>query len=109
MREAAGWDVALCTDHFGHGYMTAKEVIRLGEAVEPYGLAWMEDPMPWWDIDGHKRSDRRNLGAYLRRGEELYLWDGFRELDRAASGRYHPSGSADVWRNARDQEDRRLC
>ena len=45
----------LCTDHFGHGMMTAKEVIRLGHAVEPYGLAWLEDPMPWWDIEGHKR------------------------------------------------------
>ena len=44
VREAVGWDVSLCIDHFGHGYMTAKEVIRLGRALEPYGLAWMEDP-----------------------------------------------------------------
>src|SRR3954451_21092788 len=22
VREAAGWDISLCTDHFGHGYMT---------------------------------------------------------------------------------------
>ncbi len=78
-REAAGWEISLCTDHFGHGYMTANEVIRLGKAVEPFGLAWLEDPMPWWDIDGHKQvTDAINVPTAA--GEELYLWDGFREL-----------------------------
>ena len=79
VREAVGWDISLCTDHFGHGMMTAKEVIRLGHAVEPYGLAWLEDPMPWWDIAGHKRvTDAINVPTAA--GEELYLWDGFREM-----------------------------
>ena len=59
--------------------MTAKEVIRLGYALEPFGLAWMEDPMPWWDITGHKQvTDTINVPTAA--GEELYLWDGFREL-----------------------------
>jgi L-alanine-DL-glutamate epimerase-like enolase superfamily enzyme len=59
--------------------MTAKEVIRLGHALEPFGLAWMEDPMPWWDIPAHKRvTDALNVPTAA--GEELYLWDGFREL-----------------------------
>jgi L-alanine-DL-glutamate epimerase-like enolase superfamily enzyme len=79
VRQAVGWDISLCIDHFGHGYMTAKEVIRLGHALEPYGLAWMEDPMPWWDIAGHKRvTDAINVPTAA--GEELYLWDGFREM-----------------------------
>ena len=79
VRNAVGWDVSLCIDHFGHGMLTAKEVIRLGRALEPYGLAWMEDPMPWWDIAGHKRvTDAVNVPTAA--GEELYLWDGFREL-----------------------------
>jgi L-alanine-DL-glutamate epimerase-like enolase superfamily enzyme len=79
VRQAVGWDVALCTDHFGHGFMTAKEVIRLGEAVEPYALAWLEDPMPWWDIAGHKQVTDA-IGTPTAAGEELYLWDGFREM-----------------------------
>jgi L-alanine-DL-glutamate epimerase-like enolase superfamily enzyme len=79
VREAVGWDVSLCIDHFGHGYMTAKEVIRLGHALEPYGLAWMEDPMPWWDIDGHRRVTEA-INVPTAAGEELYLWDGFREM-----------------------------
>jgi L-alanine-DL-glutamate epimerase-like enolase superfamily enzyme len=79
VREAVGWDVSLCIDHFGHGYLTAKEVIRLGHALEPYGLAWMEDPMPWWDIAGHRQVTEA-IRVPTAAGEELYLWDGFREM-----------------------------
>jgi L-alanine-DL-glutamate epimerase-like enolase superfamily enzyme len=79
VREAAGWDVSICTDHFGHGYMTVKEVIRLGKALEPYGLAWIEDPAPWNDINGHKLVTN-SINIPTAAGEELYLWDGFREM-----------------------------
>lgn len=90
VRQAVGWDVALCTDHFGHGYLSAKDVIRLGRALEPYGLAWIEDPMPWWDIDGHKQVTDA-LSVPTAAGEELYLWDGFRELiEKRAVDIIHP-------------------
>jgi L-alanine-DL-glutamate epimerase-like enolase superfamily enzyme len=79
VRQAVGWDVSLCIDHFGHGYMTAKEVIRLGKALEPFGLAWMEDPMPWYDIEGHRHVTAA-INVPTAAGEELYLWDGFRQL-----------------------------
>jgi L-alanine-DL-glutamate epimerase-like enolase superfamily enzyme len=79
VRESVGWDVALCIDHFGHGMMTVKEVIQLGNALEPYGLSWMEDPAPWWDVEAHKQvTDAINVPTAA--GEELYLWDGFREM-----------------------------
>ncbi|MGW5360219.1 mandelate racemase/muconate lactonizing enzyme family protein [Actinopolymorpha pittospori] len=90
IREAAGWDVSLCTDHFGHGYLTAKEVIRLGKALEPFGLAWLEDPMPWWDIEGHKTVTDA-LATPIAAGEELFLWDGFREwIEKRAVDILHP-------------------
>jgi L-alanine-DL-glutamate epimerase-like enolase superfamily enzyme len=90
VREAVGWDVSLCVDHFGHGYLTANEVIRLGHALEPYGLAWMEDPMPWWDIEGH-RIVTQAVKVPTAAGEELYLWDGFRELiEKRAVDIIHP-------------------
>jgi len=90
VREAAGWDISVCTDHYGHGYLTANEVIRLAHALEPYNLAWLEDPMPWWDIDGHKQvTDAINIPTCA--GEELYLWDGFRELiEKRAVDILHP-------------------
>ena len=85
-----GDEVSLCTDHFGHGHLTLDEMIRLGEAWEPYHLAWIEDPMPWADIEGHKRVADA-LRTPIAAGEELYLWDGFREwIERRAIDILHP-------------------
>lgn len=90
VREAVGWDVSLCIDHYGHGMMTVKEVIRLGHALEPYGLAWMEDPVQWWDWEGHKEV-RDSVGVPIAAGEELYLLDGFRPfLENRAIDIAHP-------------------
>ncbi len=90
VRETVGWDVALCIDHFGHGYLTAKEVIKLGKALEPFGLAWMEDPMPVTDVAGHKQvTDAINVP--IAAGEDLYLWDGFRPfIEQRAVDIIHP-------------------
>ncbi|HOU12633.1 MAG TPA: mandelate racemase/muconate lactonizing enzyme family protein [Anaerolineae bacterium] len=82
VREAVGWDVSLCIDHYGHGYMTAKEVIKLAEALEPYALAWMEDPMPLMDVAGHKRVTDA-VKVPIAAGEDWYLWDGFRPFIEA--------------------------
>jgi L-alanine-DL-glutamate epimerase-like enolase superfamily enzyme len=90
VRETVGWDVSLCIDHYGHGYLTAKEVIKLGRALEPYGLAWMEDPMPWEDVAGHKRVTDA-VGVPIAAGENVYLWDGFREfIEQRAIDIIHP-------------------
>ena len=90
VREAAGWDVSLCIDHYGHGMMTAKEVIKLGHALEPYGLAWMEDPVHHYDIDGHKQVTDA-IATPTCAGEELYLLDGFREMiEKRAVDIIHP-------------------
>lgn len=90
VRAKVGWDVALCIDHFGHGMMTIKEVIKLGKALEPYGLSWMEDPAPWWDVDAHKQVTDAIL-VPTAAGEELYLWDGFREMiEKRAVDIIHP-------------------
>ncbi len=90
IREAVGDDVSLCNDHFGHGYLTLDEMIRLGEAWEPYHLAWIEDPMPWYDVEGHRRVADA-LRTPIAAGEELYLWDGFREfIEKRAIDILHP-------------------
>ena len=90
IREQVGYALELCTDHFGHGMMTAKEVIRLGKALEPFALGWFEDPMPWYDIDGHKQVTDA-LSIPVAAGEELFLWDGFREMiEKRAVDIIHP-------------------
>ena len=90
VRQAVGWDTALCVDHYGHGMMNTKEVISLGEALEPHGLAWMEDPVQWWDWEGH-REVREAVRVPIAAGEELYLLEGFKPfLDNHAIDIAHP-------------------
>ncbi len=90
VRAAVGWETALCIDHFGHGALTIKEVIRLGKVLEPFGLAWMEDPAPWWDIDAHKQVTDA-VAVPTAAGEELYLWEGFHEMiEKRAVDIIHP-------------------
>jgi L-alanine-DL-glutamate epimerase-like enolase superfamily enzyme len=78
VRKAVGNGVQLCVDHFGENYLTADEVIRLGKALEPYNLAWMEDPVSRFDIPGHKVVADALLTP-IAAGEDLYLRAGFRE------------------------------
>lgn len=90
VREAVGWETSLCIDHFGHGMMTNKEVIKLGHALEPYGLAWMEDPVHWWDVAGHKEV-RDAVNVPIAAGEEWYLLDGCRPfIEQRAIDIIHP-------------------
>ncbi len=77
VREAVGWEMPLAVDHFGP--LTVKDGIRLGQALEPYGLAWMEDILPWWDVEGNLEVTRAIKVPTLN-GEDIYLWDGWREM-----------------------------
>lgn len=77
VRQAVGWEMPLAVDHFGP--VTTNDAIRLGRALEPYGLAWMEDLMPWWDLDAWEEVTRA-INVPTLDGENIYLWDGFREM-----------------------------
>lgn len=90
VREAVGDEVSLCTDHFGEGFVTADEAIRIGRAVEPYNLAWIEDVLPWTDIAGHKKVADALLTP-VAAGEDLFLFEGFREaIETKAFDIIHP-------------------
>jgi L-alanine-DL-glutamate epimerase-like enolase superfamily enzyme len=90
VRAEVGPDVSLCVDHFGEGYVTADEAIRIGRALEPFNLAWIEDPVIWHDIKGHKKVADALLTP-VAGGEDLYLIDGFREaIETQAFDVLHP-------------------
>lgn len=90
VREAVGDDISLCTDHFGEGFCTADEAIRLGHALEPFDLAWIEDPLPWTDIAGHKKVSDALLTP-VAAGEDWYAWGGFAEaIETRAVDIIHP-------------------
>lgn len=90
VRNEVGPEVSLCTDHFGEGFVTADEAIRIGHAVEPYNLAWVEDVLPWTDIKGHKKVADAILTP-VAAGEDLYLFEGFQEaIETQAFDIIHP-------------------
>lgn len=77
VREAVGPEMPLAIDHFGP--LSVVDCIRLGDALEEYDLAWLEDMRPDTDVDG-----LREITAAIRtptlNGEGLFLLDGFRRL-----------------------------
>ncbi len=77
VREAAGWQVPIATDHFGH--IGVNSCIRLGKAFEKYNLAWMEDFIPWQYTELWKKITDAIETPTLT-GEDIYLKEGFVEL-----------------------------
>ena len=77
VRDAVGWGTALAVDHLGP--ISIKDAIRLGRALEPYGLSWLEDILPWWDVEGNLLVTRA-INVPTLNGEDIYLWDGWREM-----------------------------
>jgi L-alanine-DL-glutamate epimerase-like enolase superfamily enzyme len=79
VRRIVGADIPLAADHFGHYGINS--FIRLGRALEPYNLAWLEDLIPWQYTDLWKRlTDAIALPTCT--GEDIYLKEGFIELCR---------------------------
>ena len=88
VREAVGYEVPIATDHYGH--FGVNDAIRLGKAVEPYSLAWLEDMVPWDYTDMWKEISRA-IETPTITGEDIYLLDYFKPLiDTRAVDLVHP-------------------
>lgn len=77
VREVLGYDVPLSADHFGHIGLASS--IRLGHALEPFTLAWIEDLIPWQFTEQWRRLTM-SIATPTCTGEDIYLRGGFREL-----------------------------
>jgi L-alanine-DL-glutamate epimerase-like enolase superfamily enzyme len=89
VRNAVGYEMPLCADHFGH--FDVNNAIRFGRTMEKYRLAWLEDMVPWFDIERNKiLSDA--LETPILTGEDIYcLRNGFKPLlDARAVDIIHP-------------------
>jgi L-alanine-DL-glutamate epimerase-like enolase superfamily enzyme len=88
VRNAIGYDMPLAADHFGH--FDVNTAIRLGNAVEKYSMAWLEDMVPWMYTDQWKQiSDAINTPTLT--GEDIYLKEDFVKLiDARAVDMIHP-------------------
>jgi len=78
IRNIVGYEIPLCADHFGH--FDVNNSIRLGEALEKYRMAWLEDMAPWFYFDQLK-SIKDAIETPIATGEDIYcLKDGFKNL-----------------------------
>jgi L-alanine-DL-glutamate epimerase-like enolase superfamily enzyme len=73
VRNAVGYEMPLCADHFGH--FDVNNAIRFGKAMEKYRLAWLEDMVPWFYTDQNKTlSDA--IETPIATGEDIYMLKG---------------------------------
>lgn len=77
IREAIGADVRLAVDA-NHAY-NAYTAIEVGRAIEPYRIAWFEEPVPPEDLQGYLQVKAR-LSIPISGGEVEYTSFGAREL-----------------------------
>ncbi len=88
VREAVGYSVPLASDHYGH--FDLNNAIRLGKAVEPYRLAWLEDLLPW-KFTTQWREITAAITTPTTTGEDIYLKEEFIKLiDHHAVDIIHP-------------------
>ncbi|HCI54828.1 MAG TPA: mandelate racemase/muconate lactonizing enzyme family protein [Bacteroidales bacterium] len=89
VRNVVGYEIPLSADHFGH--FDVNNAIRFGKAMEKFRLAWLEDMVPWFDIEGNKTLSEA-LETPILTGEDIYcLKDGFKPLiDARAVDIIHP-------------------
>jgi L-alanine-DL-glutamate epimerase-like enolase superfamily enzyme len=77
VRSVLGYDIPLAVDHFGH--LGLDSGIRLGRALEPFTLAWLEDMIPW-QFTGQWRQLTEAIDTPTCTGEDIYLAENFRPL-----------------------------
>ncbi len=77
VREVIGYEIPLAADHFGH--INVESCIRLGQALDPFSLAWYEDMIPWQLTEQWLRLKQSVLTPVCT-GEDIYLKEGFLPL-----------------------------
>jgi L-alanine-DL-glutamate epimerase-like enolase superfamily enzyme len=88
VRSIVGYDVPLAVDHFGH--IALDSCIRIGRALEPFTLAWLEDMIPW-QLTGQWRQLTTAIATPTCTGEDIYLKENFRPLlEQGAVRVIHP-------------------
>jgi len=88
VRNVIGYDTPLAADHFGH--FDVNTAIRLGNALEKYQLAWLEDMVPWQYTD-QWRQITEAINTPTLTGEDIYLKEEFIKLiDAHAVDMIHP-------------------
>jgi L-alanine-DL-glutamate epimerase-like enolase superfamily enzyme len=88
VREFVGPNIAISADHFGT--RTDNDAIRLGRALGPAGLAWMEEPVSWTKADQLKLV-KEAVETPIATGENMFGRESFQFLcDNGSIDIVHP-------------------
>ena len=82
VRAAIGPDIKLMAD--ANQQMTVPQAIRLGRRLEEFGLAWFEEPVPYWDHDG-EAAIAAALDTPIASGETEHTHQGILDMLRRRS------------------------
>ena len=77
VREAVGEDVDIAFDC--HARYNVIDVIKLARRIEPYGVMWLEDPVPPENVDA-MRKVTDSVATPICTGEHYFRKFGFKEL-----------------------------
>ena len=80
VREVAGYEIPIATDHFGH--IGVESCIKLAQALDEFSLAWYEDMIPWQLTDQWARL-KGSCSTPVCTGEDIFLKEGFYDLFEA--------------------------
>jgi L-alanine-DL-glutamate epimerase-like enolase superfamily enzyme len=76
-REAVGTDIDIAVDC--HWRYSVSDVLKVARELEPFRLLWLEDPVPPGNTEALRAVSSR-AGIPVATGENLYLFDGFRDI-----------------------------
>lgn len=77
IRAAIGPEIDLMAD--ANQGLTVPHAIRLGRRLEDYNLVWFEEPVPYWDLEGHA-AIAAALDTPIASGETEYMRQGMQAM-----------------------------
>lgn len=88
VRSVIGYEIPLAVDHIGH--IGLESCIRLGQALDQFSLAWLEDLLPWQFPDQYVALSQA-INTPICTGEDIYLKENFMPLfEKRAVSIIHP-------------------
>jgi len=79
IRDSLGYDLEVMVD--ANSAYSVGEAIRVGRILERYEVAWFEEPIPPYIVEGY-RELRRKLGVMIAGGESLFTKYQFQDFIR---------------------------
>ena len=88
VRGGIGMEIPVAADHFGH--IDVNSCIRLGRALQPFQMAWLEDMVPW-QYPEMLREITRSVDVPTLTGEDIFGLEAFETLvNERAVDMLHP-------------------